>query len=358
MTPETLSYQHVSADSVSSVFGASESCRWAGMPAPHRRFYPALRGCPVSLDQPLVRETFSARVVDETIQPLEGVPLYIAIVQAEGELIDVALQVLRAGVMVDAMQPALQDGPYALNAVGRDWPAREFASPVVYCVMVEEQSTEIVVRSVLIGVDLGADFNRAMDFVLDSAKGRVRYDHGHSLTTTRAQAKDGGLTYGATARVELFPLVLIALFSADERLVNLDGALELCQLRTTCLAQASQNEPRGFLGDADLFGQLKRRDALAGRNEQIHGIDPLVQRDMRTLKNRARTNGEIELAGVAAMEAVFARGEPIPRVASRTDRAVGPEPIFQIRARGFFVRDKLEKLKRADCAFAHWGSIG
>ena len=43
----------------------------------------------------------------------------------------------------------------------------------------------------------------------------------------------------------------------------------------TCLAQAPQDEPRGFLSYADLFGQLKRRDALAGRNEQIHGIDPV-----------------------------------------------------------------------------------
>src|ERR1035441_8570872 len=117
MTPETLSYQHVSADSVFFAFVASGSCQRAGMPALHRQFYSALRACPVSLDQPLVRETFSAAGVDETVQPLKGVPLHVAIVQPKRELIDVALQVLRAGVVIDAMKPALQDGPEALNAV-------------------------------------------------------------------------------------------------------------------------------------------------------------------------------------------------------------------------------------------------
>jgi len=46
-------------------------------------------------------------------------PLHIAVVAAERELVNVAMQVLVAGVMVDAVQPALQDGPNALNAVGR-----------------------------------------------------------------------------------------------------------------------------------------------------------------------------------------------------------------------------------------------
>ena len=77
------------------------------------------------MDQPLVRETFSAGVVDETVQPLKRVSLHVAIVQPERELIDVALEVFRAGVVVDAMKPALQDGPDTLYAVGRDWPARE-----------------------------------------------------------------------------------------------------------------------------------------------------------------------------------------------------------------------------------------
>jgi hypothetical protein len=42
MTRESLSYPHVSADSVSSVFGASGACVGAGMPVPHRRFCLAL----------------------------------------------------------------------------------------------------------------------------------------------------------------------------------------------------------------------------------------------------------------------------------------------------------------------------
>ena len=60
------------------------------------------------------------------------------------------------------------------------------------------------------------------------------------------------------------------------------------------------HEPRTFLSNADFLGHLKRRDGLAGRHHEVHGIDPLVQGDMGSLENGSRPDGEVFAAFVEA----------------------------------------------------------
>src|SRR5271166_2057831 len=67
-----------------------------------------------------------------------------------------------------------------------------------------------------------------------------------------------------------------------------------------------KHEPCRLLRDADLLGKLHGTDALSRCNEQVHGIEPFVQRNVRPLENRACTDGEIQLAGIAAIEAALA----------------------------------------------------
>ncbi len=56
------------------------------------------------------------------------------------------------------------------------------------------------------------------------------------------------------------------------------GALDLPPaLASTSLAEPVKDEPRRFLGNANLFRQLQRRDTFPGRDKQVHGIKPLVQ---------------------------------------------------------------------------------
>jgi hypothetical protein len=128
---------------------------------------------------------------------------------------------------------------------------------------------------------------------------------------------------------------------------------QFLELPATCLTQAPQDEPRAFLGDADLFCQLHRRNALAGCNEQIHRVDPLVQRDMRPLENRSRPNGEIKLASVAAIEASLTRRDTVSALASRARRTVRPQTALQVHARGFFVWEQLKELEGADGGARH-----
>lgn len=86
---------------------------------------PRPRSCLKSLEslscgQPRVCEADTGRCCDEALQPGHCVNLHIAIVQTEGELIHIAAQMLCAGMMVDAVDTTLHDGPDALHAVCGD----------------------------------------------------------------------------------------------------------------------------------------------------------------------------------------------------------------------------------------------
>jgi hypothetical protein len=48
------------------------------------------------------------------------VALHVAVVQAEGEFLNIPIKVLRAGVMVDTMQTTLEHCPYAFDAIRAD----------------------------------------------------------------------------------------------------------------------------------------------------------------------------------------------------------------------------------------------
>lgn len=58
--------------------------------------------------------------------------------------------------------------------------------------------------------------------------------------------------------------------------------------------------------DANFLGELQAGNPFASRDQQIHGVYPLVQRDMATLKDGARADGEVFFALVTAIEAVLA----------------------------------------------------
>lgn len=120
------------------------------------------------------------------------------------------------------------------------------------------------------------------------------------------------------------------------------------------LAQPPQDEPCRLLGDTDLFGELHRGNPLAGGNQQVHGVDPLVQRHLGPLEDRSGTNGEIEVAGVAVVEAGTLRTFTDPlRFTVRANRAIGPEMALQVDPRGFCVGNELHEGVGADGGFGH-----
>jgi hypothetical protein len=70
-----------------------------------------------SLNQPRIRQALAVNRINEQIKPIEGVPFHVSLVQPEGEFVHIAVKVLRAGMVIDAVHPALHDGPNGLDTV-------------------------------------------------------------------------------------------------------------------------------------------------------------------------------------------------------------------------------------------------
>lgn len=153
--------------------------------------------------------------------------------------------------------------------------------------------------------------------------------------------------------VKLLALVLVGFLTANIHLVDLDEAAQDGRIVPAGFAEPLKHEPRGLLRDPDLLRQLKAGNALPGRDQQIHGVEPLVQRDMAALEDGRGANGEVRLAGIAAVEAALARGDPLGLVAGRADGAVRPPLTLHVDPRGFRVGEHLEKLERGDRGLAH-----
>lgn len=142
-------------------------------------------------------------------------------------------------------------------------------------------------------------------------------------------------------------------FTANVGFVNFNDALQFVDVRTASLTEPLKHKPRRFLRNAYLLAQLERRNALSGRYEQIHRVNPFVKRNVTALKDRASPNREIQCAGVTAIESVLSDSDTLTAFASRTDNAVRPQAGFEIKPSRFLVRNELKQLKGRYCAFAH-----
>jgi hypothetical protein len=98
-------------------------------------------------------------------------------------------------------------------------------------------------------------------------------------------------------------------------------------------------------------------------DQEVHRVQPFMQRDFRALENSVRANREIEGASQAAVVTGLARGayaqrgDVLSRLAIRAHRAIGPQAAFEILTRGFFVGEEFEELKCADGGFRHLGGL-
>src|ERR1700689_822135 len=82
-----------------------------------------------------------------------------------------------------------------------------------------------------------------------------------------------------------------------------------------------------------------------------------MQREVRALEDRSGPHGELEPAGVAGIEAVFALGYAFLGLALGTDRAVRPESSLDISHRRGFIRKKSGEFKSTDGGPAHLASL-
>lgn len=144
--------------------------------------------------------------------------------------------------------------------------------------------------------------------------------------------------------------------------VNLDRATQFVERPiwfSARFAKPPQDEPRGLLRYANLFGKLQATDPLPRRDKQVHGVHPLVQRYLRFFKNRIRANREIKFASPAAIVSSLPRGAhakggyALPRLAVWAKWTIGPEPRLKVHARRFPIGEQRKQLKGADGGPGH-----
>src|SRR3954447_16179574 len=204
------------------------------------------------------RSAASSRAVYEASEPGQRVQLDVAFVQPKGELVNVAAQMLRAGMVIDAEDAALHDREDALDAVGRHVAAHELASAVIDRLVIEEKPREATVSGELVSVQRGADFDVLVyspvnGFLIRVGDGLCLY----LAAVPLAHTEHGSLADRAAPCVQLLFLVLVGLDPTDVGFVDLDDAGQLVEFGTASLAQPVQQKPCRLLRDADFLRQLQ-----------------------------------------------------------------------------------------------------
>jgi len=97
---------------------------------------------------------------------------------------------------------------------------------------------------------------------------------------------------------------------------------------------------------------LQRGNTLAGGNDQVHGVQPLIQRYVRAFKDSASANGKVRLAGRAAEEAnTFAHLNTIYTATTGANWFSFPAAFFQIKTGRIRCWETLKKFVCANCYF-------
>src|ERR1035437_5945188 len=252
-----------------------------------------------------------------------------------------------------AVDAALQDCPHTFNAIRRYRAACVFAAKVVDCVVLEEDAVQSRIGCGFIGHERGPQLHIVVNRVLQGFLVRVLNRHCDSLAATLTETHDSLLSNCSTAHLQFLGFVLVAIFAANKALINLNNAAQLARCAAASLTQPLKHKPCRLLSNSDLFSKLHRTDALTGRDHQVHGINPLVQGNMRPLKDGSCPHGVVNLAFVATVEAALAGCDPVLAAACRTDCTVRPKTRFKVDASGFRVWDQCEEFKSAYRALAH-----
>src|SRR6185437_2395350 len=265
--------------------------------------------------------------------------------QAERELIDIALHVFDGEVMIYTVVAALQDGPHAFNPVGVRHAIHILLGAVIHCAM--PVAINAGVRRMSVSAEHRIIFDIRRYMILNRACVSVRDDNSLYIAATFAHAEDGGFTDWATARAQFLALVLVIFLAAQVRFVRFDDARQHASAPITVAARfanALKHEPRTLLCDAEFLADLHRRNTLARRGNQVHRIEPLIERDMRALENRASTDSEVLLAREAT-EVADNRADldTLNFVAVRARRRTLPTTRLKVRPRRHFVRKLLQE---------------
>lgn len=338
--------------SISFPSWASSSSMLADRQERHQRSFPVLVVF-CSCDQLLVGHGQSDSCFDETVQAGKRVILHVAIIQPKGELVNIAANMLLAGMMIDAMQTALKNRPDAFNSVCSDVFPNVLPGAMIDGFVRIDGFVEALIATMFVGMQGRRGLYVAMDFMVKTFALCVRNRLCDSAPSAFAHSDNGRLSDDTASGFHSLINMLIFFFAADICLVDFDDALQNGWVIAARFTEALQEEPSGLLGDSDFLRKLQGRDALAGSDKEIHGVNPFVQRNVGTLEDSAGSDREIFMAWVAAIEATFASRNALPKATRWAHGTVRPAAGFKIASRRFLVREHFEEFESADGDFAH-----
>jgi hypothetical protein len=197
-------------------------------------------------------------------------------------------------------------------------------------------------------VQARAEFDVAVDGMPDGFHRRVLHRQRLQSSAALPHAEHRRFADRTAPEVQALIHVLVPFLAADIGFVNLDDAAQFAQVFPARLPEAMQQEPRGLLGDTDFLRQLQAGHALASGDEQIHGVEPLVERDVRPLHHGASADREILIALVAPVVATLPSGDAFAQPTDGAANAVRPESRFEVEPSGLRIRKPLVKVERAD----------
>ena len=282
-------------------------------------------------------------------------PFAARLIQAERAFVRVAGKVLRGNVVPSTVDAPLEKRPHRLGAVRVD-----VAVADIFAVAVPDARPLIFLEAglafVLIGVDCRTEFDMAADLAVKRRPIRAGDRLGDRFSAALAHTKDRLFANWATT--ELFPLVcvFVLLQPPDIGFVDFDDAVELTHIATTGFPQPSENEPSGFLCDADFLGKLHGRYALPRRDDDVHGVNPFVKRDVGSLEDGPGAHRKFlatVTADIVAEPLALPRRDPFVAAAMRASHLPVPAPTLKILAGSLLIGEHLKQLKSADCGLAH-----
>ena len=308
----------------------------------HRSSYRYGGACHVflSCDQLWIGDPLTVGGGEKRVDPIALAGL--AAIVAPRELVEIAVNVLGADPVVNAEHLPLEVRPCAFQTVDvAEVVADVFADPMVDRVVVEPAFEAAIARE-LVGHDVGSWFDILDDLPLNGFGVETIHLHCAKLAAALQHAEYGGLADPAGSEMLALPFVLVALFAADERLINLYLARKrlIERLGLGGFAETMRHEPRGLLRDADITSELSAGDPLFVAGDQPNRDEPLAKRQFRILKDRSDFDREALPAVRAFVRPAILEVIDADSAAVGAERAVGPADRPEMPDAGVLVRER------------------
>ena len=234
-------------------------------------------------------------------------------VEAEDIGIKIALQILGADDVVNAVDAPLGVAPETFNIVGVGASCNVLLGAVDHGFMGIAETGKVVVGSVFVGVD-GSIVG--MDVFLDHRDDGRCFTVGlylnHGVALALNQAYHHGLAYGSAPGPELLARVFVGFLAADVSLIN----FYLSEQRDAVflghqLTDLGEHPPGRLVSDASFPLQLLGGNAGAGRSHKEHRVEPGLERCTGLVEDGIGSWGDVDTTefarvDLAALNAVMA----------------------------------------------------